>query len=291
MKTTRIAAALSLLAVSGSLLAQTIVTVNGSKIDSSDLERQVQTIVAESQGQVQDSPQLRQSILNDMVVETVIVQEARRLKIDKSKEVQTAEAEALKEAKAQGADKKAGFKQQWADYQSRIIALVYMNDLAKKQQVSEADIKKRYDEVNARYKGGSEVQIGLIVTEKAEQAQAAIKELAAKKSFTDVAKKYSVDPNAQTTGGLSNGYIPLLDLQNNSPEIYQAVSGLSKGGYSKTPISGDKINVVVYLHDKRPVTIPAFAEQKDNIGKILLNERIDSHIDGLLKKATIVPAK
>ena len=277
MKTTRIAAALSLLAVSGSLLAQTIVTVNGSKIDSSDLERQVQTIVAESQGQVQDSPQLRQSILNDMVVETVIVQEARRLKIDKSKEVQTAE--------------KAGFKQQWADYQSRIIALVYMNDLAKKQQVSEADIKKRYDEVNARYKGGSEVQIGLIVTEKAEQAQAAIKELAAKKSFTDVAKKYSVDPNAQTTGGLSNGYIPLLDLQNNSPEIYQAVSGLSKGGYSKTPISGDKISVVVYLHDKRPVTIPAFAEQKDNIGKILLNERIDSHIDGLLKKATIVPAK
>ena len=276
MKTTRIAAALSLLAVSGSLLAQTIVTVNGSKIDSSDLERQVQTIVAESQGQVQDSPQLRQSILNDMVVETVIVQEARRLKLDKSKEVQTAEAEALKEAKKQGADKKAGFKQQWADYQSRIIALVYMNDLAKKQQVSEA---------------GSEVQIGLIVTEKAEQAQAAIKELAAKKSFTDVAKKYSVDPNAQTTGGLSNGYIPLLDLQNNSPEIYQAVSGLSKGGYSKTPISGDKINVVVYLHDKRPVTIPAFAEQKDNIGKILLNERIDSHIDGLLKKATIVPAK
>ena len=283
MKTTRIAAALSLLAVSGSLLAQTIVTVNGSKIDSSDLERQVQTIVAESQGQVQDSPQLRQSILNDMVVETVIVQEARRLKLDKSKEVQTAEAEALKEAKKQGADKKAGFKQQWADYQSRIIALVYMNDLAKKQQVSEADIKKRYDEVNARYKGGSEVQIGLIVTEKAEQAQAAIKELAAKKSFTDVAKKYSVDPNAQTTGGLSNGYIPLLDLQNNSPEIYQAVSGLSKGGY--------RINVVVYLHDKRPVTIPAFAEQKDNIGKILLNERIDSHIDGLLKKATIVPAK
>ena len=129
MKTTRIAAALSLLAVSGSLLAQTIVTVNGSKIDSSDLERQVQTIVAESQGQVQDSPQLRQSILNDMVVETVIVQEARRLKIDKSKEVQTAEAEALKEAKKQGADKKAGFKQQWADYQSRIIALVYMNKI------------------------------------------------------------------------------------------------------------------------------------------------------------------
>ena len=56
MKPTYIAAALSAARVSGSLFAQTVVTVNGTKIDSSELYRRVQAVVAGSQGQVQDSP-------------------------------------------------------------------------------------------------------------------------------------------------------------------------------------------------------------------------------------------
>ena len=48
MKPTYIAAALSAALISGSLFAQTVVTVNGTKIDSSELDLRVQSVVAGS---------------------------------------------------------------------------------------------------------------------------------------------------------------------------------------------------------------------------------------------------
>ena len=52
-------AALLMAAFSASAYAQTLVTVNGEKIDSSAIDTQVQLITQQSQGKVQDSQQLR----------------------------------------------------------------------------------------------------------------------------------------------------------------------------------------------------------------------------------------
>ena len=112
MKPTYIAAALSAALISGSLFAQTVVTVNGTKIDSAELDRRVQAVVSSSQGQVQDSPELRQFIAQQTVVETVVTQAAKKQGLDKSKEYKDAESESMKQAKAEGADKQADFKQQ-----------------------------------------------------------------------------------------------------------------------------------------------------------------------------------
>lgn len=94
-----------MLLVSGSLLAQTVLTVNGNKIDSSDIERRAKNLQINSQGQIQDSPQVRQYVTNELITETLVAQEAKRLKLDKTETYKQAEAEALKEIKAKGLDK------------------------------------------------------------------------------------------------------------------------------------------------------------------------------------------
>ena len=61
MRKTHFTAALVMAALSGSLFAQTLVTVNGQAIDSSVIDGQVAALRAENK-QIQDSPQLRQEL-------------------------------------------------------------------------------------------------------------------------------------------------------------------------------------------------------------------------------------
>ena len=291
MSKIRVTATAVLLALSGSLTAQTIVTVNGTKIDSQEVERRAKAVQSQTQGQIQDSPQLRQAIASEMVTETVIVQEARRLKLNQSSEYKAAEAEALKEAKSRGLDKQAGFKQSWEDYQSHLLVLAYADSVLKKNPVKDADVQKRYSEIKSRYQNTDEVELGELVTDKAEQTQAALKELAAKKKFSDVAKKYSIDPEAKTTGGIVKGFASLVDLKADRPRIYEAVSGLSKGQYTKNPLQEQQISVIFYMNDRRKITVPSLDQVKDNIRAGLADERVQQAVTVLMQKATITPAK
>ena len=110
MNKTRLFAAISAALLTGSVLAQTVVTVNGTKIDSSELDARAKFVQQQSQGKVQDTPELRQYIANEVVLETVVTQEAKRLQLDKSSEYKTVEADALKQAREKGLDKQHYFK-------------------------------------------------------------------------------------------------------------------------------------------------------------------------------------
>ena len=95
--------------VSGSLSAQTLVTVNGQAIDSSVIDAQVAALRA-ANNKIPDSPELRRELTERQVINTVVSQEAKRLKLDQSAEFKQALEHARTDAKKQGADKKAHFK-------------------------------------------------------------------------------------------------------------------------------------------------------------------------------------
>ena len=78
MKKTYFASALMLALTSGTLFAQTLVTVNGQAIDSSVIDDQVASVRA-SNPNVQDTPELRQMLTERQVISTVIPQEAKKL--------------------------------------------------------------------------------------------------------------------------------------------------------------------------------------------------------------------
>lgn len=275
--------------LSGSLMAQTIVTVNGTKIDSGEIDRQVR-ILQQQNGQIQDSPELRNELAQYAVTRLLVAQEARRLKLDQQQEFKDALASAQKAAKEQGADKKAGFRQQWEDYQTDLLNQAFVVNVLRSRPVTDEEIKKAYEQGRARYQGSSEVRLGEILTPKKEDAEQAVKELKAKKPFAEVARRYSADPAAKQNGGINPDFDNLKDLQDSAPPIYAAIKDLKKGQFTN-PISGNGVYGVFYIQDKRPVKLPSLEEAKNGIAQNIREGRVDQAIGELYKKASIVPAK
>lgn len=291
MKKNYLASAIMLMTVSGSLLAQTVVTVNGEKIDSSEIERRAKIVQTNSQGQVSDGPELRNYLTEQLIIQALVTQEAKKLKLNQSKEYKTAEENAQKEIKAKGLDKEKDYRQNWADLQSSLLMDVYAEHVLKQSPVTAADVKKEYDDFKKLYDNTDEVQFGQIFTNKADQAEAAIKDLNAKKKFTDIAPKYSLDPVVKNTKGISSEYVSLMDLKQSNPTIYEAVANLDKGQYTKTPIKDGDMNLILYINNKRKLSLPTFEEAKPNIESTLRDKKLSETLDKLGKSAKIEFAK
>lgn len=286
----KIIATLAAAALSGSLMAQTLVTVNGTKIDSGEIDRQVKFL--QENGQVrQDSPELRNDLLNRLVTRTLIAQEARRMNLQNMQELKDVSAKARAAAKEQGLDKQPGFKQQWEDYQADLLNQAFIVTVLEKNPVTEAEVKSTYDAFKARYHGTDEIQMGQILTSKQEVAKKAVDELKNKQSFAEVARRYSEEPGVEQHGGMDVNYVALKDLEQQAPPVFDTVKNLGKGQFNHTPLAGKGVYAVFYVNDKRKVNIPAFEELKNTIGADLEERRVAEAIGGLYRKANIVPAK
>ena len=279
-------AAILMAAFVASASAQTLVTVNGEKIDSSAIDTQVQLITQQSQGKVQDSQQLRAGLLNRMVTQTLVNQEAKKLKLEQSAAYKDALEKSRAAAKQQGADKQANFKQQFAAYERDLLSDTYMYHVASQNPVGDADAQKFYDDYKGRYKGTDEVKLSEIFVSSEADAKAVVADLKKGQGFADVAKAKSVDAAAKQSGGVNPRYMPLKDLQESAPLVYGAVSKLKKGQYSQA-VNAQNVWAVFKVDDKRAMDVPEFAKMKPAILNQLNNERIDNAIGQLYQNADI----
>ena len=286
MKKTYFASTLMLALASGTLFAQTLVTVNGQAIDSSVIDDQVASVRA-SNPNVQDTPELRQMLTERQVISTVVTQEAKKLKLDQSAEFKAALEQARADAAKQGADKKATFKTEWAAFENDLLGQAFAAHIVRQYPVQEKDVKAAYNDFSNFYKGTQEVQLGEIVTDSSSNAQKAIADLDAKKSFVSVLNQYSIDEAAKKAGGIPKAYVPLKDLQESAPPLYAAVKDLKKGAHTKTPLQNGNLYAVFYVNDRRNVTVPSYEASKNEIGSDLQAARVDAAIQSLLKKASI----
>ena len=286
MKKTYFASALMFALTSGTLFAQTLVTVNGQAIDSSVIDDQVASVRA-SNPNVQDTPELRQMLTERQVISTVVTQEAKKLKLDQSAEFKAALEQARADAAKQGADKKPTFKTEWAVFENDLLGQAFAAHIVRQYPVQEKDVKAAYNDFSNFYKGTQEVQLGEIVTDSSSNAQKAIADLDAKKSFVSVLNQYSIDEAAKKAGGIPKAYVPLKDLQESAPPLYAAIKDLKKGTHTKTPLQNGNLYAVFYVNDRRNVTVPSYEASKNEIGSDLQAARVDAAIQSLLKKASI----
>nr|WP_313971108.1 hypothetical protein [uncultured Neisseria sp.] len=286
MKKTYFASALMFALTSGTLFAQTLVTVNGQAIDSSVIDDQVASVRA-SNPNVQDTPELRQMLTERQIISTVVTQEAKKLKLDQSAEFKAALEQARADAAKQGADKKATFKTEWAVFENDLLGQAFAAHIVRQYPVQEKDVKAAYNDFSNFYKGTQEVQLGEILTDSSSNAQKAIADLDAKKSFVSVLNQYSIDEAAKKAGGIPKAYVPLKDLQESAPPLYAAVKDLKKGAHTKTPLQNGNLSAVFYVNDRRNVTVPSYEASKNEIGSDLQGARVDAAIQSLLKKASI----
>ena len=285
----KILTSVALLACSGSLFAQTLATVNGQKIDSSVIDAQVAAFRAEN-SRAEDSPRLRQALLENEVVNTVVAQEVKRLKLDQSAEFKDTLAKLRAEAKKSGDDKKPSFKTVWSAVEYELNGRAYALHIAKTQPVSEQDAKAAYDNISGFYKGTQEVQLGEVLTDKEDNAKKAVADLKAKKGFDAVLKQYSLNDRAKQTGA-PDEYVPLKNLEQDALPLYQAVKDLKKGEFTAVPLKNGDFYGVYYVNDRRDVKVPSFDELKEQIAGDLQAERIDRAVGALFNKADIKPVK
>jgi peptidyl-prolyl cis-trans isomerase C len=258
----QLAVILAALAVAVSAYAQQsassnkAVTVNGVVIPKS----RVEAIVKAQEGQGQkDSPELRSAIIDRLITNEIIAQEATRKGLAKSAEVQ-AQLELVRQ---------------------NVLLNAYRQEYLKTNQVPEAALRAEYEKIKAQV-GDKEYKARHIVVDKEEDAKAIVANLKKGQKFEELAKQ-SKDPGSKDKGG---------DLDWNAPAAYvkpfsDALTKLEKGKYTEVPIQTQFGWHVIQLDDVRPTKFPAYEDVKPQITERLQAQALEKNITDLRAKAKI----
>ena len=287
MKQTSLALLLTTALAAAPLAAKTVVTVNNTRIDSAEIDQQVKIINEQSNGQVADSPELRENIARRLVTRELMIQESRRLRLNESPEFKQIIERARNDARSSGEDRKPTFRQDWQTFEGNVTAQALVAHILQSNPVTEAQVQQAYQEITNRYRGTQEVKLGEIILNNRDNAQKAVADLKRGRNFADVARQYSIDRTNQATGGITPGFTPLKDLEEGAPTVYNAIRSLRQGSFTETPVESNGIFAIFYLADKRPVHVPPFAQMKEQIQQDLQNLLIEQEIARLYQQATI----
>jgi peptidyl-prolyl cis-trans isomerase SurA len=250
---------------------------------------------------------LTSQALDDMVNEELIVQAAESAKIDvDSSEVQAA----LDEIKTQNNLDDAGLAQALtqqgftlgnyrADLRRQLLRLRAVNQLvAPKVQVTDEDIRARYDEMQRRSASVNAVQLSHIliklpehpteqqIAEAKERAAAAIQRINNNETFAAVAAEVSDDTGTKATGG-ELGWFQRGSI---NADWESVVFSMNKGDV-RGPVTGPQGLEVFQVTEVKNTLLKPFAEMKEQISREIRRKEMDKQtavwLEELRKKAYI----
>lgn len=267
--------------------ARTVAQVNGQVIDSSLVDRQVEAMRQQMGSKVRDTQQLRNSIVNAAIVHAVIVQEARRLRLDEESEYRSIVNRALNDAKRSGEDRKPNFRLEYEVFKENLLEQAYYVHIVKTRPVTENELRNEYQNLVNFYKHSSEILIGQIITKNPNDAKQAISDLKRGIRFQDVASRFTIDPEGRKNGGIPRQYINLNDLKVAAPSLFELIKNIPKGSFTAEPLRSGSTYAVFYIADIRPARVPSYETMKGKLQSQLGDERVNKAIDALMRKAKI----
>ena len=233
-----------------------IATVNGTKITEGTFNR-----YAEQRGAPPGTPndQQRNALIEELINRELIYQNAVSIGVDKTPAIQ-----------------------EEVNYQRiNIIASSMLSRSSDRFTVTEADMKKEFENRKAEL-GGKEFKARHILLKTEADAKAVIAELDKGADFATLAGKKSTGPTA-TNGGDLGWFQP---AQMVTP-FSEAAAKLEKGQYTKTPVKTQFGWHVILLEDTRAMNPPRYEDIKEQIRVGLQNKLIENYIGGLRKTAKI----
>jgi peptidyl-prolyl cis-trans isomerase C len=237
--------------------ANAVATVNGVSVPSARMDFMLQ----QQKGRgVPDNEQTRAMIRDELVNREIVAQEAQRLGLGKSAEVQT----------------------QLDMARQDILVSAYLRDWVRKHPVSDADVQKEYDRAKGQ-SGEREYRARHILVESEDEAKKMIADLKKGAKFDELATKHSKDTGSAQRGG---------DLDWSPPGAYDkqfsdAMVKLEKGKYTDQPVQTRFGYHVILLEDVRQTKFPALAEVKPQIQQQLTQRKVDELVRGLRAKAKV----
>ncbi len=250
-------AAAALLAGASAAWAQNVAIVNGKAIPKSrvealaeQLKRSGRPVTPEVEGQLKD----------EVIAREIFMQEAQ----------------------VRGLDATEDFKTQIELARQAILIRALFTDYQSKNPVTDAEVKAEYDKFAAA-NSGKEFKARHILVEKEDQAKAIIAKLKKGGKFEDIAKKESKDPGSGAKGG---------DLDWSNPgnyvkEFSEALSALTKGKMTETPVKTQFGYHIIRLDDIRDAQLPKFEDVKPQISQQLQQQKIAKFQEELRAKAKI----
>jgi len=232
------------------------VTVNGKPIPKSRLDFIVKQRAAQGQA---DNEQARKAILDNLITQEVVAQEAERRGFAKSADVR-AQLELLRQ-------------------QALVQALV--QDHLKTHPIKDEEMLAEYNKVKAS-RGDKEYKARHILVDKDTEANEIIAQLKKGSKFEDLAKQ-SKDPGSKEKGG---------DLDWNPPSTFvkpfsEALTKLEKGKYTETPVQTQFGWHVIQLDDVRTAQFPAFDTVRQQLLTRMQEQEVQKFVGELRSKAKI----
>lgn len=236
-----------------------VATVNGSAISQARLDFLLKQ--TRQQGQP-ETPDLRKSILDKLIIEEVVAQEAIKNGLDKSADVLT-QIDLAKQS---------------------VLIRAFLQDYVKSNAVSDDIVKAEYDKIKSQM-GDKEYHARHILVASEADAKAIIAQLKKDpKKFEKLAGEKSNDPGSKVKGGDLGWAAPA----NFVPEFSAAMTKLQKGQFTAEPVKSQFGWHVIRLDDSRTMQAPPFEEVKQNLQQRLQQQQIDKMIADLRAKAKIV---
>src|SRR5258708_11207023 len=232
------------------------VTVNGKHIPKARLEFIVKQRATQGQP---DSEQARKSILDNLITQEVVAQEADR----------------------RGFSKNADVRAQLELMRQQVLVQAIVQEHLKTHPIKDEEMLAEYNKVKAS-RGDKEYKARHVLVDKESEANEIIAQLKKGSKFEDLAKQ-SKDPGSKEKGG---------DLDWNPPSTFvkpfsEALTKLEKGKYTETPVQTQFGWHVIQLDDVRTAQFPAFDTVRQQLLTRMQEQEVQKFVGELRSKAKI----
>ena len=233
-----------------------VAVVNGTPITKAAFNQYAQQLRGKAKV---DSVEASKSLVDQLVMEELLVQEAGKQKLADDPQV----------------------KQQLEMVQRNLLASTVVRRMLSANAPSEEAIKKEYDTAVAAMKG-KEYKASHILVDSEDKAKEIIAELKKDGKFAELAKAKSSDSSAANGGDLG-WFTPSMMV----PPFAEAVAKLEKGKFSEQPVQTPFGWHVILLEDVRDATPPSLDELKPQITQMLQSKMVNDYLEKLKSGAKI----
>ncbi len=245
--------------------SKVVAEIDGEKITLKEFNRELDRIPVELKMLVATEMGKR-SYLERIIMKRLLLREAKKEKIEKEKEFQ----ERLSDIKEQ-----------------LLIEMLLRKKLVTNVKIDESEMKKYYEEHKEEFRKPPEINTRHILLRSEEEARQIQEKLARGEDFVELAKKYSIDPAAKTTGG-EVGYHPKGSLL---PEYEEEAFKLKRVGQISGIVRTRFGYHIIRLEGIKPPTYASYEEVKELIRQRLIQEKqgklLEDYLSELRKNAKI----
>lgn len=256
---------LAQLFIAGVVFAQSlpggaVATVNGQPISAAMYEQNLRANLAQG---LKDSPQLRQTVKEELINRELLAQYAEKIGLDKTPEAQL----------------------QLKQVRENLLVEMLMAAYLQQNPITEEEIRADYNrQLSLLGQTGNSMQykISVIVVSSEFEAKDIVNRLNRGVSFAALAKEKSID-NSKANGGLVGWVLP----NQVNPTLADVMVKLNKGAFAGPIATGDGWNIIK-VDEKRAFLAPTLEESKNGIAQLLVQQRRAQLINQLRAEGKII---